>query len=149
MCFRFQAIAPLYYRGAAVVLIVYDVSKRSTLTSGAVKWVNQLKKNADLNEILLVLVGNKADAERWEVNETEAREYARNIGALYWETSAKTGLNVTELFMDICSSLEESGNKSLTYVAARAHPRERSLTVMSSESDSVDVEPRKSAHCCK
>ncbi|GAB5355939.1 hypothetical protein AAMO2058_000247900 [Amorphochlora amoebiformis] len=36
---------------------------------------------------------------------TEAQEYAREIGMKYFETSAKTNLNVTEVFDDIAANL--------------------------------------------
>jgi len=148
--FRYRALAPLYYRGAAVVLLVYDVTNRETFAGGIKTWIKQLKEHCDLNELLLVLIGNKVDLEFLrEVDESEAREYARSIGAIYWETSAKSGLNVEEVFANICSELEERGNKYLTYEPNPSSIRHRTLTVMSSTGENVESRHlRLSSKCC-
>ncbi len=53
------------------------------------------------NKYLLV-VGNKVDLEiERKVSQTDAREFAEEIGASYFETSAKTGVNVDGL-LDHC-----------------------------------------------
>ncbi len=61
---RFGAITPLFYRDAAGCLIVFDVSKPTTLVNGAVKWRNDFddKVNFDENnQIPCLLVGNKVN----------------------------------------------------------------------------------------
>ena len=143
-------MAPLYYRGAAVVFIVYDVTDRDSFVNGVRDWVGQMDAHCDPDEILLVLIGNKVDLSSVrEVNEKEAREYASNIGATYWETSAKTGFNIDKVFLDVCLRLEEQGNKHLIYVSDRAFSRERAITVTSSSGESVKQKHVKiSSRCC-
>eukprot|EP00658_Telonema_sp_P-2_P020371 TRINITY_DN18057_c0_g2_i2.p1 TRINITY_DN18057_c0_g2~~TRINITY_DN18057_c0_g2_i2.p1 ORF type:complete len:141 (-),score=31.20 TRINITY_DN18057_c0_g2_i2:158-580(-) len=56
---RYHALAPLYYRGAAVAVVVYDITRRETF--GTLKdWVRELKMQGPSN-ILIAVVGNKAD----------------------------------------------------------------------------------------
>ena len=43
-----------------------------------------------------VLIGNKSDLEERQVDEKAARDLADSLGIKYFETSAKTGENVTE-----------------------------------------------------
>lgn len=65
--------------------------------------------------IVIAIAGNKSDLEsEREVDVADARAYAKEIGAHFTETSAKTGTDVTELFTDISRHLpsEEASDKS-------------------------------------
>lgn len=54
---RFHSLAPMYYRNAAAAVVVYDVTKASSLEK-AKSWVNELQRQANPN-IVIALVGNK------------------------------------------------------------------------------------------
>ncbi|CAN1258233.1 Ras-related protein RABF1 [Linum perenne] len=56
---RYAALAPLYYRGAAVAVIVYDITSPESFKK-AQYWVKELQKHGS-PDIVLALVGNKAD----------------------------------------------------------------------------------------
>ena len=43
-----------------------------------------------------------------QVTKEEAEEYAESLGAIYWETSAKTGFNVEKMFVGICSNVDDN-----------------------------------------
>ena len=45
----------------------------------------------DIDEISLVIIGNKMDSNEREVNKKEAEIYCAELGYPYFETSAKTG----------------------------------------------------------
>ena len=132
------------------MLLVFDVTKGETFADGLRTWVEQLNEHSNPNELLLVLIGNKVDLGFLrQVDKDEAREFARSIGAIYWETSAKTGLNVDEVVANICSELEQRGNKHLTYKSDPSSVRQRAMTVISSTGD--NVEPRHlqiTSKCC-
>ena len=54
------------------------------------------------NIIVIALVGNKGDLfEKEQVNENEAKQYAKEIGASFNITSAFTGIGVDALFHNI------------------------------------------------
>ena len=107
--FRYKSLVPLYYHGASVVLIVFDVTNRDSLTHGAVRWIQELRKMGPPDAIY-ALVGNKADlAENLrEVTEEEGENYAQKMSAIYCETSAKSGHHVLDLFHKISKCLENS-----------------------------------------
>jgi GTPase SAR1 family protein len=55
---------------------------------------------------VIAIAGNKCDLEdKREVDTEQALEYAKSVGALFAETSAKTAVNVQQLFVDISKAL--------------------------------------------
>jgi Ras-related protein Rab-2A len=98
---RYQSLTPLYFRGATAALLIYDVSKFHSYHTLS-RWVRELKQFGPPN-ILLTVVGNKADLahEIRNVDQNEAREFAKSIGAVYMETSAKNNINVDQLFQEL------------------------------------------------
>jgi len=59
---RFHSLAPMYYRNAQAALVVYDVTKPSSLTK-AKHWVAELQRQASPGSVI-ALVGNKLDYQR-------------------------------------------------------------------------------------
>ena len=57
----------------------------------------------DMSSVVLAVVGNKCDRnEERQVTEEEGREAAQKLGVhLFFETSAKSGINVNELFTQV------------------------------------------------
>ncbi|RMZ79625.1 hypothetical protein DV737_g3326, partial [Chaetothyriales sp. CBS 132003] len=56
---RFASLAPMYYRNAQAALVVYDLTKPTSLTK-AKHWVAELQRQASPG-IVIALVGNKLD----------------------------------------------------------------------------------------
>nr|XP_031546015.1 ras-related protein Rab-31 [Vicugna pacos] len=97
---RFHSLAPMYYRGSAAAVIVYDITKQDSFHT-LKKWVKELKEHGPEN-IVMAIAGNKCDlSDIREVPLKDAREYAESIGAVVVETSAKNAINVEELFQGI------------------------------------------------
>lgn len=139
---RFASLAPMYYRNAQSALVVYDITKPTSLLK-ARHWVAELQRQASPG-IVIALVGNKVDltqgegaegendtahagaedegtsgsageaaaeADARKVTTKEARDYAEEEGLLFFETSAKTGLNVQEVFAAIANAIPETQMK--------------------------------------
>jgi small GTP-binding protein len=97
---RYRSLAPMYYRGAAAAIVVFDITKKDSFT-GAKSWVKELQRRGDPN-VVIALAGNKADMEsKRKVQPEEAQQYALDSDIIYMETSAKTALNVRNLFVEI------------------------------------------------
>ncbi|KAI5610585.1 ras-related protein Rab-5C [Silurus asotus] len=100
---RYHSLAPMYYRGAQAAIVVYDITNTDTFTR-AKNWVKELQRQASPN-IVIALAGNKADlANKRAVDFQEAQAYADDNSLLFMETSAKTAMNVNEIFMAIAFS---------------------------------------------
>ncbi|KAI9751531.1 MAG: hypothetical protein M4579_006025 [Chaenotheca gracillima] len=134
---RFASLAPMYYRNAQSALVVYDLTKPTSLTK-AKHWVAELQRQASPG-IVIALVGNKldltnenskggnsareaggnededeededeaGDGDARKVSTDEAKSYADEEGLLFFETSAKTGLHVADVFTAIANAIPES-----------------------------------------
>ncbi|CAE7503929.1 RAB5 [Symbiodinium pilosum] len=98
---RYKSLVPMYYRGAAAAVIVFDITSRESFDA-AKAWVSELQNS----DTLIALVGNKSDLEaNRAVDKDAARTFADQMGLLHMETSAKTGQNVNELFNEIAVRL--------------------------------------------
>ncbi|KAK9380465.1 ras family-domain-containing protein [Kockiozyma suomiensis] len=101
---RYKSLAPMYYRNANCAVVVYDITQAASLDK-AKSWVKELQRQANEN-IIIALAGNKLDLDGKRQVETAAAEaYASESGLLFFETSAKSGENVTELFTAIAKRL--------------------------------------------
>ncbi len=131
----------MYYRNAQAAVVVYDVTKATSLEK-AKSWVKELQRQANPN-IVIALAGNKvdlvsssstssaapaaptaADSEEEEADDAtatpgedidaqegsetlrqvpndEVQAYATEAGLLFFETSAKTGDGIVEIFTEI------------------------------------------------
>ncbi|CAI5645792.1 ras-related protein Rab-4A isoform X1 [Maylandia zebra] len=95
---RFRSVTRSYYRGAAGALLVYDITSRETYNA-LTTWLSDARMLASQN-IVIILCGNKKDldADR-EVTFLEASRFAQENELMFLETSALTGENVEEAFV--------------------------------------------------
>ena len=94
----FRCIVRSFFRGAAAVLLVYDVTRRATLEHVR-SWLDDVR-GISTETPTVVLVGNKCDAEEArEVGSEEGHAFANEHGLLFVETSAKEKHNVAEAFL--------------------------------------------------
>ena len=101
---RFHALGPIYYRDADGALLVYDITDAESFQK-VKQWVKELRKIVG-NDISLAIAGNKIDLEKnRNVNEAEAIEYAKSVGASHYNTSAKANKGLKEVFDDLSSRM--------------------------------------------
>ncbi|KAJ2778543.1 hypothetical protein H4R18_004540 [Coemansia javaensis] len=106
---RFRAMTQMYYRGAHAVVLVYDITNEDSFRD-VETWVQELRQNIDLDDTVLLLVGNKLDLAqgRREVDRSRARAYAKEIAgdeAALLEVSCREGHGVVDVFYELASRL--------------------------------------------
>ncbi|XP_072540041.1 ras-related protein Rab-22A [Salminus brasiliensis] len=129
---RFRALAPMYYRGSAAAIIVYDITKEESFQT-LKNWVKELRQHGPPN-IVVAIAGNKCDlSDAREVPEKDAKDYADSIHAIFVETSAKHAININEIFTEISQRipvLDTGGSSGVRGFKLRREPsdttRERS-----------------------
>ena len=101
---RFRSMTNLYYRDAQVAILTYDVTNEASLES-LDYWLKELNDKVDQDNMLLCLAGNKNDVDPNEkkIPTAKGKEYAENHNMLFFETSAKTGSGVKDLFQAIAT----------------------------------------------
>ncbi|SHO76644.1 Similar to S.cerevisiae protein YPT31 (Rab family GTPase) [Malassezia sympodialis ATCC 42132] len=104
---QFRSITRSYYKGAAGCLIVYDVTERETFEH-VLLWLRDVQEQADEHAII-ALVGNMADLPSMErsVSTEEGAALAKEHRMLFFETSAKTGQNVSVVFESVAQCILE------------------------------------------
>ena len=88
----------IFYRGAHCVFLTYDVTRDETFANLA-EWLKEIQQHA-AEDVKIYLIGNKAEMlEEREVQKERAIDFAK-MHAIHkvFETSAKTGDNVEEVF---------------------------------------------------
>lgn len=101
---KYRSLAPMYYRGAAAAIVVYDITRANTFEK-VKHWIKELHQLGP-RDAVIAIAGNKSDLEdSRQVMGKQAAEYAKSVNALFAETSAKTAVNVYQLFMDITKAL--------------------------------------------
>ena len=94
---RFKNIQASYYKGANGILVVYDITNRSSFENVS-SWLTEIEKNASKN-VYKFLIGNKTDLEdKRKVTYQEGKDFAESNGMKFMETSAKTASKVQEAF---------------------------------------------------
>ena len=103
---KYKALTKYFYKDASIVILVYDITRKDSFDNLKEYWYNQLLENCSKN-IVLGIAGNKCDLfEEEKVSESEVREFAEKIGAIFELTSAQNNTGISDLF-------EKLGNKYL------------------------------------
>lgn len=111
---RFRSMAPMYYRGAKAAICVFDVTNEESFDR-IMNWLRDLKNHADPN-VVICIAGNKCDKEaNFDLKRCE--EYAQSVGANFFQTSARTGVNVDEIFNTLSTRIFEVYQDKLKPVA--------------------------------
>jgi len=103
---KFKTITKTYYRGASGYIIVYDVTNRNSFDHVST-WVDEINDHGN-NDMIKILVGNKCDLDGRTVTIEEGKELARKLDMPFFEASALTGANVTQIFHESVKSYLQS-----------------------------------------
>ena len=128
----FRSITRAYYKNSVCAFVVYDITNRNSFQN-VKSWIEDCRKQSP-KTVFMVLIGNKVDLEdSRQVSYEEGSVFAEKNGMLFFETSAKTGKNIEEIFLkssmeiakkidngfydlsnDSCGIKQGAGNSSIT-----------------------------------
>mmetsp|Transcript_27124 Transcript_27124/g.26173 ORF Transcript_27124/g.26173 Transcript_27124/m.26173 type:complete len:178 (+) Transcript_27124:15-548(+) len=101
---RYRTITNAYYKGADGIIIVFDLtSKESFLNISS--WIKEVEKHSG-EDVQITVLANKMDAEEeYEVSDADIKKFEEEFKLKVIKTSAKTGTNVDDSFLDMTKKL--------------------------------------------
>ena len=142
---RYRSLAKMFFKDAAVALIVYDITSKKSFDEIKNYWMNLVRENGP-KQIIMYIVGNKSDLNE-QVNEEEVRKYAESEQISVWLTSAKTATGIDELFEELGKkylSPEFSNNEEIK----QRKMRKSEVTKVNKEAASQDNKASGKNGCC-
>ena len=106
---RFSFVQASYFKGLDGTFVVFDVSDKRSFKM-VPNWLEQIEKHKTKDPIVF-LVGNKIDLSERTVSYDEAKQFADENNLEYFETSAKEGTGVNEVFEKMAFRLVEKWMK--------------------------------------
>jgi Ras-related protein Rab-21 len=139
---RFRALASNYYRQAKGAVVVYDITDRNSFDK-VVSWIKELKDQGEKN-IVIVVAGNKCDMEKErQINRAEAMEFCRKLQIKHFDTSAKTGNGVNEIFTELASLIYEANKGNLQLTTKSRSRKGGKISI-----NKADLDSNKKKKCC-
>ena len=98
---RYKSLARIFFKGAKLAILVYDITRKESYDNIKNDWYKQLKDYGE-SDVIIGIAGNKSDLYDEEVvSEQEARDFAKSIGAVFSLTSAQNNSGIKELFKNL------------------------------------------------
>ena len=151
----YRSLISSFYNNSSLAILVYSIENEDSFNNLEF-WLNELrvKGNPDIN---IFLIGNKADLDNnRKITKEMAQEFAENNKIkLFLETSAKTGFNARNIFIEAAKLLYEEHIKykdnlsrldSATTSVARFSNQPETLNIITPEENE---DRREKKGCCK
>ena len=109
---KYRSLTKFFYKDASIAIFVYDVTRKESFEELKNYWSGQIRDSSPEN-IILAIAGNKSDLIEHEVvDEGEARDFAKELGAIFVSTSAKNSEGINNLFEEIAKKY--TGSSKIT-----------------------------------
>ncbi|KCV69178.1 rab family, other [Fonticula alba] len=134
---RFRTLSSSYYRGAHGVILVYDITNRSSFDNLS-SWFDELDYHCPPGEnsnVVTMIVGNKLDSlDQCAVTTEEGQALARRRGSLFVQSSARTRVGVAQAFDHLVEKIVEK----MALSNQTAAPSTQGNTVSKSQFDEAE-----------
>ena len=110
---KFRPLTKIFFKDSKIVILVYDKANKKSFE--ALNYWNDEIKNTlgDDDKYIKAVVGNKEDLDEEEVDENEAREFAKSIKAKFSMASAKNNGKGFIKFLEILLDNYITKNKGM------------------------------------
>jgi small GTP-binding protein len=141
----YRSLVQNFFRGTALAILVYAINDIKSYNDVGT-WVKQLKAYSN-PDIKMILVGNKNDlVEERKVTEEEGKKLSKELDFFsFYETSAKTGFNSKEIFIQAVKLLYINDKK---YKSGQAGSQAAKLTGNKKLGKEIFKKDKKKKKCC-
>ena len=135
----YRSLISSFFRSASLAIIVYSIDSEDSFNN-IEKWLNDVKTQSN-PDVKIFLIGNKADLEdKREVDKKVAENFKNDYELdLFMETSAKTGFNARELFVEAAKLLFKDYNQ---------YKNSKRGNILKIENTANNNENKKKKGCC-
>ena len=142
---RFRSITSSYYRGAHGVLLVYDITDRSTFES-LNHWYDEVDKLCNFSSEIFI-IGNKSDMEDRKVNYEDGEKFAESLDCRFTETNEKEDQNVEKIVNQMAENLYQKELKKKELKDSKEDSRSLNQTIRVGQKVGRKKR-RKTQRCC-
>ena len=93
---RYKSLGPIYYRDAVAAILVYDQTDKESADALS-KWLDGFRATVK-SPAFICIAANKDDLENKVVDNEQIKSWSTDNGFEFFLTSAKSGLNINEMF---------------------------------------------------
>ena len=144
---RFRSIAKNMFKNADGIILMYDVTNEKSFIE-IKDWISSIKEATDLEKIGLVIAGNKIDLkDEIVIDENRKKTFEEKQKLKIIETSAKSNINVDEVFIELIDKLQQLGLGVVQHSLSSGYGEEDEQNKTIKLDEAENNEPKKG--CCK
>lgn len=129
---EYHALNQVYYRDAVAAILVYDITDRDSFDK-VQTWVEELRLYLP-KDTPIAIAGNKCDLSNRQIDQEEVESYAKSINGAHFDTSAKTGKGIEEIFTEITKAVLRKNKRDAKAKQAKGKGK-KSKTVKSKKAN--------------
>ena len=149
---KYRSLAKIFYKSAAAAVLVYDITIQSSF-KGIKEYCAKEIKNNSPEDIIIAIAANKSDKyEEQQVPNQEGKDLARELNAIFQNTSAKLGSGIENLFKLIGEKyIDPTTNISESYMNKEEILEQQKIIQIEEikKKNNVEAETKKEKKCCK
>ena len=144
---KYRSLTRMFYKDSNAAVMVYDVTRKDSFEGLKNYWTGQIKESSPEN-IILAIAANKSDLiEQEAVDEGEARNYAKELNALFVSTSAKSSEGINSLFEEIAKKYTGSTTITIQEDEKDIQPVYEQKNTVKIEGDKKEPKAKKKGFC--
>ncbi|KAJ6229039.1 ras and ef-hand domain-containing protein [Anaeramoeba flamelloides] len=142
---RFRCLLPSYIRNSSLAVLVFDVTNQQSFENLDF-WLQTVKEIRG-EDVIIFYIGNKTDLkEQRKISTEDLKKKAEEKGFIYFETSAKSGFNIKQLFQKV--TLAIMNNEKSPKSVSKKHTSEQNMVDIELDNQEETEGEKKKSGCC-